>query len=56
MDAVLLFLVLILGLAALDGASLTWGADTREQYPDDHTHRSQPGPFTGPFNRRGDLP
>jgi nitrogen fixation-related uncharacterized protein len=36
MEATMLFLVLIIGLAALGGASLTWGADSRDQYPDDH--------------------
>lgn len=37
MDATMLFLVLIIGLAVLGGASFNWGADSREQYPDDHT-------------------
>jgi hypothetical protein len=37
MEAILLFLVTIIGLLALDVASQTWGADSREQYQDDHT-------------------
>jgi nitrogen fixation-related uncharacterized protein len=37
MEATMMFLVMIIGLAALGWASLTWGADSREQYPDDHT-------------------
>lgn len=37
MEAMMLILVMIIGLAALGEASLTWGADSREQYPDDHT-------------------
>jgi nitrogen fixation-related uncharacterized protein len=37
MEAVILILVTIIGLVALDGASFSWGADSREQYPDDHT-------------------
>ncbi len=36
MEAVLLFLVMIIGFVALDVASHTWGADSREQYQDDH--------------------
>jgi nitrogen fixation-related uncharacterized protein len=36
MEAMMLILVTIVGLAVLGGASVTWGADTREQYPDDH--------------------
>lgn len=37
MEATVLILVMIIGLAALGGASLRWGVDSREQYPDDHT-------------------
>lgn len=37
MEATMLFLVTIIGLVMLGVASLTWGADSREQYPDDHT-------------------
>ena len=37
MEAVTLIFVMIIGLVALAGASLSWGADTREQYPDDHS-------------------
>ena len=36
MELPVLFLVMIIGLAALGGASLSWGADSRERYPDDH--------------------
>ena len=36
MEAMTLVLVMIIGLATLGWASLTWGADTREPYPDDH--------------------
>lgn len=37
MEAIVLVLVLIIGLAALGWASLIWGADSREPYRDDHT-------------------
>jgi nitrogen fixation-related uncharacterized protein len=37
MEAVMMFLITILGLAVLGGASITWGVDSREQYQDDHT-------------------
>lgn len=37
MEAAMLFLLTIIGLAALGGASFSWGSDSREQYPDDHT-------------------
>ncbi len=36
MEAVIILLVIIISLAAVDWASLTWGVDTRESYPDDH--------------------
>jgi hypothetical protein len=36
MEATVLFLITIIALAALGGASVSWGADSREQYPDDH--------------------
>lgn len=37
MEATMLVLVMIIGLAALfAAASLTLGVDSREQYPDDH--------------------
>ena len=32
----MLVLVMIVGLAALGAASLIWGVDSRQQYPDDH--------------------
>ncbi len=37
MEATMLFLVMIIGLAAFGVASQIWGADSREQYQDDHT-------------------
>jgi nitrogen fixation-related uncharacterized protein len=37
MEAVMMILITILGLAALGGASASWGVDSRPQYPDDHT-------------------
>ena len=37
MEAMLLFLIMIVGLAVLGGASLIWGVDSREPYSDDHT-------------------
>lgn len=36
MEAAMLILVMIIGLVALGGAALNWGANTRERYPDDH--------------------
>ncbi len=36
MEAVMMFLITIIGLAVLGGASASWGADSREQYQDDH--------------------
>jgi hypothetical protein len=36
MEATTLVLVMIIGLAAFAAASLTWGVDSREHYPDDH--------------------
>lgn len=36
MEAAMLVLVMIIGLAAFAAASLTWGVDSREQYSDDH--------------------
>jgi nitrogen fixation-related uncharacterized protein len=36
MEATMLVLVMIIGLAAFAAASLIWGVDSREQYPDDH--------------------
>lgn len=37
MEATMVILVTIIGFAALGWASSIWGADSREQYPDDHT-------------------
>jgi len=36
MEAIMLVLILTIGLAALGGASLAWGADSRDPYHDDH--------------------
>jgi len=36
MEATVLILVMIIGLAALGGASLRWGVDSREPYRDYH--------------------
>ncbi len=36
MDAVMMFLITIIGLAVLGVASISGGADSREQYQDDH--------------------
>ena len=35
MEAIVLFVLLIIGLATLGGASLTWRPDTREHWPTD---------------------
>jgi nitrogen fixation-related uncharacterized protein len=35
-EAITMFLAMIIGLVALDAASMIWGADSREQYRDDH--------------------
>jgi hypothetical protein len=37
MEATMLFLIWMFGLIAFGGASIIWGADSRDQYPDDHT-------------------
>lgn len=36
MEATMLFLISMIGLVALSGASFTWGVDSRETYRDDH--------------------
>ena len=36
MEATMLFLISVIGLVVLGGASLTWGIDSRETYRDDH--------------------
>ncbi len=36
MEIVVTILALVTGLAALGGASINWGVDTRDSYPDDH--------------------
>jgi hypothetical protein len=37
MEAIVMFLILIIGLMGLDVAALLWGADSRATLPDDHT-------------------
>lgn len=36
MEAAMMILAVIAALAALGGASVTWGADSRERIADDH--------------------
>jgi hypothetical protein len=36
MEALVMFLTLVVGLMALDLASFQWGADSRDSLPDDH--------------------
>jgi hypothetical protein len=36
MEAIVMFLVLVIGFAALDLGSVRFGADSREQLPDTH--------------------
>jgi hypothetical protein len=36
MEFIVMIIVLIVALAALDGSSLRWGADSRPQIADDH--------------------
>lgn len=36
MELVVTILAFVTGLAVLGGASITFGADSRETYPDDH--------------------
>jgi hypothetical protein len=36
MEAAMLFLISMVGLIVVAAASLTWGVDTRDPYPDDH--------------------
>jgi hypothetical protein len=36
MELVVTILALVTGFAVLGGASITWGVDSRESYPDDH--------------------
>jgi hypothetical protein len=35
MEAIVTILAFVAGLAVLGGASITWGVDSREPYPDD---------------------
>jgi len=37
MDAIVMVVALITGLAALGATSIRWGVDSRPQLPDDHT-------------------
>lgn len=36
MEATMLFVISLIGLVALSGASFAWGVDSRDQYRDDH--------------------
>ena len=36
MEAIVLFVVLVIGFIALDLGSSQWGADSRDQMPDTH--------------------
>jgi hypothetical protein len=36
MAALFILAIVIVGLAAFDAASVAWGADSRDQLPDDH--------------------
>ena len=36
MEAILMFLILIIGLTTVGIAALAWGADSRGTFPDDH--------------------
>ena len=36
MEATIAFLISVIGLVILSGASFTWGVDSRETYGDDH--------------------
>lgn len=36
MDIVVTILAFVTGLAVLGGASINWGVDTTDSYPDDH--------------------
>ena len=36
MEAIVMFVVLVIGFLALDLGSIGWGADSRDQLPDTH--------------------
>lgn len=36
MPVFVIIAILIIGLGALDAAALAWGADSRDEFPDDH--------------------
>ncbi len=36
MPVFVIIALIIIGLGALDAAAMAWGADSREQLPDDH--------------------
>lgn len=36
MEIIMTIVALVTGIAALGGAAINWGVDTRESYPDDH--------------------
>ena len=38
MEAIVMFVVLVIGLGAFDAAAVAWGEDSRDKLPDDH-HR-----------------
>ena len=38
MPVFVIIAIIIIGLGALDAAAMAWGADSRDQFPDDH-HR-----------------
>jgi hypothetical protein len=37
MEIIVMIMILIVGLMGLDVAALTWGSDSRDSLPDDHT-------------------
>lgn len=37
MEAIVMFVVLVVGFVALDLGAIRWGADSRDQLPDTHT-------------------
>jgi nitrogen fixation-related uncharacterized protein len=36
MEAIVMLIVLVVGVASLDISAFRWGADSRDQMPDDH--------------------
>jgi hypothetical protein len=39
MEAIVMFVVLVLGFVAIDLGSILWGQDSRDQLPDTHARR-----------------